>query len=77
LELTPATGAARYVSAGHTDCLLLRAGGEEVWLKSTGTPLGLLGGVPYTDTTFALGAGDCRHDFSHPSAPTMRMDSPA
>src|SRR3970040_430664 len=42
LELTPATGAARYVSAGHTDCLLLRAGGEEVWLKSRGATLGWL-----------------------------------
>ncbi len=64
LELTPSSGAARYVSAGHTDCLLLRASGEEVWLKSTGAPLGLLVGVPYTDTTFALGAGDCLALFS-------------
>jgi sigma-B regulation protein RsbU (phosphoserine phosphatase) len=64
LELTPSSGAARYVSAGHTDCLLLRASGEEVWLKSTGAPLGLLVGVPYTDTTFVFGAGDCLALFS-------------
>ena len=64
VELTPATGAARYVSAGHTSCLLLRAGGEEVWLESTGSPLGLMGGASYTDTTFALGTGDCLALFS-------------
>ena len=29
-----------------------------------GAPLGLLVGVPYTDTTFALGAGDCLALFS-------------
>lgn len=64
VELTPSSGAARYVSAGHTDCLLLRADGEEVWLKSTGTPLGLLEGLPYTDTTFSLDPGDCLALFS-------------
>jgi sigma-B regulation protein RsbU (phosphoserine phosphatase) len=64
LELTPATGAARYVSAGHIDCLLLRADGETVWLESTGSPLGLLAGASYADTTFALAAGDCLALFS-------------
>ncbi len=38
LELNPATGRIRFVNAGHTDCLLMRSGGEVVWLKATGTP---------------------------------------
>ncbi|MFM8394319.1 MAG: PP2C family protein-serine/threonine phosphatase, partial [Acidobacteriota bacterium] len=36
IDLDPASGEVRYVNAGHTDCLLLRADGEAVWLKGTG-----------------------------------------
>jgi sigma-B regulation protein RsbU (phosphoserine phosphatase) len=64
VELTPSTGAARYLSAGHTACLLLKADGEEIWLGSTGAPLGLLPGARYADTTFALGTGGCLVLFS-------------
>jgi phosphoserine phosphatase RsbU/P len=58
LELNPASGACRYVNAGHTDCLLLRSGGEAVWLKATGTPLGLMPGMPYEEEQFELRPGD-------------------
>jgi phosphoserine phosphatase RsbU/P len=58
-ELTPATGAARYVSAGHVDSLLLRRGGEALALGSTGTPLGLIpGGMPYGEGSAVLAPGD-------------------
>ena len=64
LEIDPATGACRYVSAGHQDCLLLRANGEAEWLKSTGTPLGMMPPdivelmQPYEERSFELQAGD-------------------
>ena len=65
LELVPASGAATYVSAGHTDCLLLRASGEAEWLDSTGTPLGLLpSGLPYGERRIGLAPGDCLALFS-------------
>lgn len=54
----PATGKARFVNAGHTDCLLLRAGREAVWLKATGTPLGLLPGMAYEEESVELRPGD-------------------
>ncbi len=57
-ELNPTTGKARFVNAGHTDCLLLRADGEAVWLKATGTPLGLLPGMPYEEQQTELNSGD-------------------
>lgn len=64
VELDPVTGKGRYVNAGHTDCLLLRANGEAEWLKSTGTPLGLMDPnlvklmTPYEEREFELHAGD-------------------
>jgi phosphoserine phosphatase RsbU/P len=58
LELDPASGACRFVNAGHTDCLLLRADGEAVWLKATGTPLGLMPGMPYEEESFEVRPGD-------------------
>lgn len=57
-EFDPTTGICRYVNAGHTDCLLLRASGEAVWLKATGTPLGLLSGMPYEEAVLQLAEGD-------------------
>lgn len=58
LQLDPVTGRCLFVNAGHTDCLLLRADGEAVWLKATGTPLGLLPGMPYEEQSFELQAND-------------------
>jgi serine phosphatase RsbU (regulator of sigma subunit) len=59
LELTPATGAARFVSAGHADCLLLKANGAAERLTSTGTPLGLMGaGQLYDETDVRVEQGD-------------------
>jgi sigma-B regulation protein RsbU (phosphoserine phosphatase) len=60
LDLDVATGAARYVSAGHVDCLLVKADGTPVRLESTGAPLGLLPpGMPFGETTVTLQPGDC------------------
>ncbi|MBO0719730.1 MAG: PP2C family protein-serine/threonine phosphatase [Blastocatellia bacterium] len=70
LELDPATGKGRYVNAGHTDCLLLRSDGEAEWLKSTGTPLGLMAPdmielmQPYEERSFDLRPGDLVSLFS-------------
>jgi sigma-B regulation protein RsbU (phosphoserine phosphatase) len=64
LDLDPATGLCRFVNAGHTDCLLLREGGEAVWLKATGTPLGLLPGMPYEEQRFELRPNDLLALFS-------------
>jgi len=58
LEIDSLSGRCRYVNAGHTDCLLLRAGGEAAWLKATGTPLGLLPDLPYGEEGFELRPGD-------------------
>jgi phosphoserine phosphatase RsbU/P len=59
LDLDTATGAAHYVSAGHTDSLLLRAGGSAEHLHSTGVPLGLLPpGLPFEETSLTLASGD-------------------
>jgi sigma-B regulation protein RsbU (phosphoserine phosphatase) len=57
-ELDPTTGGVRFVNAGHTDCLLLRAEGEAVWLKATGTPLGLLPAMPYEEQSLEVRPGD-------------------
>jgi phosphoserine phosphatase RsbU/P len=70
VELDPATGKGRYVSAGHTDCLLLRSDGESEWLKSTGTPFGLMPPdilelmQPYEEQSFELHPGDLISLFS-------------
>lgn len=64
LEFDPTTGRCLFVNAGHTDCLLLRASGEAEWLKSTGTPLGLMPPdileltAPYEQGEFTLNPGD-------------------
>lgn len=64
MEFDVATGACRYVNAGHTDCLLMRANGEPEWLQSTGTPLGLMAPdivemlQPYQERSFMLQPGD-------------------
>jgi phosphoserine phosphatase RsbU/P len=59
VELVPSTGAMRFVSAGHVDTLVLRAGGDLFTLSSTGTPLGLFpGGLPYGEVSGRLEVGD-------------------
>jgi sigma-B regulation protein RsbU (phosphoserine phosphatase) len=48
------------VSAGHVDCLVMKANGEAVRLASTGAPLGLLPpGLPYEETAVTIETGDC------------------
>lgn len=58
VEVDPISGICRYVNAGHTDCLLLKANGEVTWLKATGTPLGLIPEVPYEEESLQLDPGD-------------------
>ena len=59
VDLEPATGALRFVGAGHVDTLVVRADGEAVMLVSTGTPLGLLQpGLPFGESELTLGPGD-------------------
>jgi sigma-B regulation protein RsbU (phosphoserine phosphatase) len=64
LEIESETGRCRYVNAGHQDCLLLRANGEAEWLKSTGTPLGMMPAdivemmQPYEEQEFVMEPGD-------------------
>lgn len=58
LQVEPDTGKCTYVSAGHTDCLLLRASGEAEWIKATGTPLGLIPMMPYDEESFVVQPGD-------------------
>jgi sigma-B regulation protein RsbU (phosphoserine phosphatase) len=70
VELDPETGKGRYVNAGHQDCLLMRASGEVEWIKSTGTPLGLMAPdiielmAPYSEKSFELYPGDLLALFS-------------
>jgi len=70
VELDPETGRGRYVNAGHQDCLLMRAGGEIEWIKSTGTPLGMMAPdiidlmAPYAEQGFELRPGDVLALFS-------------
>src|SRR6185503_689753 len=60
LDLASVDGRARYVSAGHVDCLVVKAAGETVRLTSTGAPLGLLPpGMPYEETAVSIDTGDC------------------
>jgi phosphoserine phosphatase RsbU/P len=70
VELDPETGKGRYVNAGHQDCLLMRADGEVEWIKSTGTPLGLMApdiielAAPYSEQSIELYPGDLLALFS-------------
>jgi phosphoserine phosphatase RsbU/P len=70
VELDPETGKGRYVNAGHQDCLLMRADGEAEWIKSTGTPLGMMPPdmiellAPYSEQSLELHPGDVLALFS-------------
>jgi len=75
VDFEPATGRARYVSAGHVDGLLLRAGGEAERLESTGTPLGLLAaGLPYGELAVTIAHGDCLVLYSDGVADAQNAD---
>lgn len=65
IELEPATGKAKYVNAGHGDCLVLRENGAVEKLESTGLPFGMMPpemlemlGKNYEERSFRLAAGD-------------------
>ena len=59
VDLDPASGAIRWVGAGHLDNVILRANGDAVPLVSTGTPLGLLPPMlPYDEIAHELAPGD-------------------
>jgi serine phosphatase RsbU (regulator of sigma subunit) len=59
LDLSPQTGAARYVSAGHINSIVVRADGATSTLGSTGAALGLLPpGLPFEETALILERGD-------------------
>jgi serine phosphatase RsbU (regulator of sigma subunit) len=59
VDLEVATGALKFVGAGHVDTLVVRANGEAVMLVSTGTPLGLLQpGLPFGESELTLEPGD-------------------
>lgn len=64
-EIFPESGKAVYVSAGHGDCLLLRANGEVEKFDSTGLPLGMMEssmlemlGKNYEEKHLQLNSGD-------------------
>ena len=60
LELAPASGLGRYVSAGHINSWLVDRDGGVRALASTGPPLGLLPpGLPYADTPVSIASGEC------------------
>jgi sigma-B regulation protein RsbU (phosphoserine phosphatase) len=54
----PHTGECRYVSGGHTETLLLRAGGQQIWLGATGVPLGLFPGMAWEEVKLTMADGD-------------------
>ena len=56
--IEPASGKCQYVNAGHTQCLHLRADGSANWLAATGTPFGLMPGLPYDESDLQLNSGD-------------------
>jgi sigma-B regulation protein RsbU (phosphoserine phosphatase) len=58
LTLEPATGECHYVSAGHTEALLVRRDGTVVRFGATGLALGLFPGVAYEQEVFTLECGD-------------------
>jgi len=57
-ELAPASGALRYVNAGHNPALLRRASGELVELPASGMPLGLIDGARFATAAVDLAPGD-------------------
>lgn len=65
LEIEPVTGTARYVNAGHNECILLKGDGSgQELLRSTGLPLGMLGGMSYEERSLQISPGDVLALFS-------------
>ena len=58
LTIEPFSGKCCYVNAGHTESLVVRAGGRVETLPPTGLPLGLFSGMPYESADFDTGVGD-------------------
>lgn len=58
LTTDPATGDSRYVSAGHTEALVLKRTGELRRFGATGIALGLFPGMEYEEERFVLEPGD-------------------
>ncbi|MEM7584874.1 MAG: SpoIIE family protein phosphatase [Acidobacteriota bacterium] len=56
--LDPMTGELRYTNAGHNPGLLVRASGATETFGPTGTPIGLIAGIPYEAETTRLEPGD-------------------
>ncbi len=54
----PATGVCSFVNAGHNGGILLHSDSRPEILQSTGAPLGLIAGIPYTSETIELKPGD-------------------
>lgn len=54
----PPSGRLIWTNAGHNPALLLRSGGEAVWLRSNGVPLGLIPGAKYGEGELVMEPGD-------------------
>jgi phosphoserine phosphatase RsbU/P len=74
LAVEPATGACQYVSAGHTEGLLLRASGKVERLPPTGLALGMFPGAAYDDVPFTIEAGDVLALYSDGVTEAMNED---
>lgn len=58
VDLAPATGASRFVNAGHNPSLVIRGDGSVERLGATGPPIGLLPEAAYEEGALTLGPGD-------------------
>lgn len=58
LQLNWTTGIGSYVSAGHTNGILLRQNGQLEWLRSTGVPLGMFANSTYQEEAIQVRPGD-------------------
>jgi sigma-B regulation protein RsbU (phosphoserine phosphatase) len=73
-SIDPATGHCVYVNAGHTEGLILRAGGEVDYLKGTGVALGMFPGMVYEERGFELGPGDLLALYSDGVTEALNLD---
>jgi sigma-B regulation protein RsbU (phosphoserine phosphatase) len=73
-SIDPATGRCVYVNAGHTEGLILRAGGAVEYLKGTGVALGMFPGMVYEERGFELAAGDLLALYSDGVTEAINLD---
>jgi sigma-B regulation protein RsbU (phosphoserine phosphatase) len=73
-SIDPSTGRCVYVNAGHTEGLILRAGGEIEYLKGTGVALGMFPGMVYEERGFELGSGDLLAVYSDGVTEALNLD---